>query len=109
MSINFYFKHQSCVSCGHGKEDLHIGKSSGGYAFGLHIYPSLNICTLEDWLMYMRIFPGKIFDGYGFERSLEELIDTITRRPLEWQHRPEEYLRVVNGPGTYDYLDFDFC
>ena len=42
-------------------EELHIGKSSFGWYFGLQIYPQHNINTLEDWKKLFNEKDVKIF------------------------------------------------
>ena len=54
MSINYYhYEEQSapCPTCGHKKKikRLHIGKSSYGWAFSLHIIPHEGLNSLDDW------------------------------------------------------------
>ena len=56
MSTNYYLHKPSttqCNHCGHDPESenniIHIGKSSHGWCFALHVYPELDINTLEDW------------------------------------------------------------
>ena len=41
MGTNYYFEDSSevCECCGRGAESLHIGKSSGGWCFSLHVMP----------------------------------------------------------------------
>ena len=54
MGTNFYLHQKNkarCPTCGHDPEDepLHIGKSSFGWRFSLHIIPEKNIMDLYDW------------------------------------------------------------
>lgn len=46
MGTNFYFYENPEIN----EEDaLHIGKSSAGWCFSLHIIPELGIRDLSDW------------------------------------------------------------
>lgn len=50
MGTNYYLHTKpDCECCGRGFEPLHIGKSSGGWCFSLHVMPEDNINTLDDW------------------------------------------------------------
>jgi hypothetical protein len=82
---------------------LHIGKSSGGWCFSLHIIPELGINDLDDWI---RVFiePDRIIINEYRERiDLTEIMRIITAR--RW-HRPEgsgwtpeDYKRNFAEPG----------
>lgn len=72
--------------------ELHIGKSSCGWHFGLCIYPELNIYSMDDWLREFN--DSKIFDEYNREISKDEMFETITnRKNKSWEDfkTDEEY------------------
>jgi hypothetical protein len=46
MGTNYYLRLHACPSCGHSAAELHIGKSSAGWYFGLRVYP-LRIVSRE--------------------------------------------------------------
>jgi len=76
MGVNFYHydaeTEEPCIG------QSHIGKSSVGWCFALHVYPG-EIDTLEDWLK--RLYGnGYIQDDYGDEITLDALIKLITKR-----------------------------
>jgi len=48
MSTNYYLHAPACSHCGHAKEPLHLGKTSLGWCFGLHIYPEKLLFDWED-------------------------------------------------------------
>jgi len=48
MGTNFYLHAPACSHCGHAEEPLHLGKSSAGWCFGLHIYPDKLLCDWQD-------------------------------------------------------------
>lgn len=78
MGTNYYVKHPKCERCGHQPDDLHIGKSSAGWCFALHVYPEKGIYDLPDW---KREWAGKpIADEYGKRVSKTEMLRTITKR-----------------------------
>lgn len=60
--------------------ELHIGKSSYGWHFGLCIYPELGINSLQDWEKLFSSKKNVIVDEYGRTITKEEMLDTITNR-----------------------------
>ena len=114
-----------------GTEDcIHIGKSSMGWCFSLHVVPELGINTLEEWIR-MFIDPDRVIvDEYRQTVSFLDMIGIITQRsrpqPNGWdaqtmarnhaepgpnnlvRHRREYTERgrgcVRHGEGTYDYI-----
>lgn len=107
---------------------LHIGKRSGGWTFGFHIYPSLGINLYSDWKV---IFPyGQIKDEYGnphteyeFDKIIQEIGSSLWDKTKDRNNDmpyasldPEYnlYRRNVgeycagHGDGPYDYILGDF-
>ena len=83
MGTNYYFRKpltNHCEHCGRSDppEELHIGKSSAGWCFSLHVHPEQDICSLADW---ETIWPtGAIFNEYREELSPSEMLRVITDR-----------------------------
>ncbi len=123
MGTNYYLKQL-------GAENLHIGKSSAGWCFALHVYPEKGINTLDDWMdLFYGSFSG-IEDEYGHWVTPAEMLEQIVAR--SWSpatsyspefHRinyselgPNGLLRckvdgvhcIGHGKGTYDYIIGDF-
>lgn len=121
MGTNYYLiqgKEKKCEHCGSilsAPEELHIGKSSLGWAFALHAYPERNIVSLEDWTKLFNAPNTEIRNEYGRTVPPEEMLECITdrrkhsERRLE-RHRSHEYGgRVDVAEGVdYDILYFDF-
>lgn len=136
MGTNYYLETQPpCPTCGREYESRHIGKSSAGWCFALHVYPEESTMNLEDWKQDWR---GKqIVDEYGRKLTPDEMLAVITDRhwlrrdePLgykDWAefHRinhseegPNGLLRhrigdlqsgcVAHGEGTWDYIVGEF-
>lgn len=129
MGTNYYwYEKDGCSACGRDFEPLHIGKSSGGWCFSLHVYPDKDINTLKDWQLKYRA-SGIIKDEYGDIISSEEIDKIITNRvyPHSRQHMeecgfdfdtncaepgPNNLARykidsrhcIGHGEGTWDYL-----
>lgn len=51
MSTNYYLQQD--------EKQIHIGKSSVGWCFGLHVYPDQNINDLKDWIELFKKYPIK--------------------------------------------------
>ena len=65
---------------GEGDAVLHIGKSSGGWCFSLHIIPERGINDLWDWLD-MFLDPDRIIiNEYRDNIPISDMMRTITQR-----------------------------
>lgn len=96
--------------------ELHIGKSSCGWHFGLCIYPEFNINSLEDWLK--EFDENEIKDEYDKIVSKQDMFETITNRKHKgWEDfaTQEEYeksqLEIQNGWNSHfnypSYITYD--
>jgi hypothetical protein len=117
-----------------GTEDcIHIGKSSGGWCFSLHVVPEFGINTYEDWVR-MFIDPDRIIiDEYREVVSFVDMIRIITARGRSsarvwddefmqknyaapgpnglYRHsldHERQYGCVGHGEGTWDYITGEF-
>lgn len=134
MSTNYYLKEaapQTCKTCGHTPEvkELHIGKSSVGWCFSLHVIPEEGINSLADWQKRWAAEGVRIEDEYGDALSADEMLKCITnrKRPVR-ENFSKKFLEqnsaiqgpnylvrskldsrcVGHGAGTYDYIVGDF-
>lgn len=85
MGTNFYWyakEHAPCSHCGRAEESerLHIGKSSAGWCFSLHVIPDSGINSLEDWRDRFAVDGSKIRDEYGEEIAPNDMLARITNR-----------------------------
>ena len=132
MSTNYYLHTTPCSCCGRDDPALHIGKSSGGWCFSLHV--TEEITSLEDWKQEFK--NGVIKDEYDRVLTHEEILAVITER--SWPNRsfsgwpyktasefyeknyaepgPNNLLRhklggscVGHGEGTWDLISSEFC
>jgi hypothetical protein len=126
MGTNAYWVPKPCESCGRGDEELHIGKSSAGWCYSLHVHPERGIHDLPDW---ERLWaqPGSVIrDEYREVISAEEMRRWITERGTHGQLAPltDHWLRqndaivgpnnlarhridqhcIGHGAGTYDLI-----
>jgi hypothetical protein len=122
MGTNFYLKKLSvCPHCGNElsspesepAEGLHIGKSSAGWCFSLHVYPDgkgeHQIKDLPDWIPLFEKYG--VIDEYGRERTVTEMVDVITKRshPKGLNRHVAEQGRCLGpGEGTWDLLIGEF-
>ena len=80
MGTNYYVHDDEtrCPYCGRGRDRLHIGKSSFGWCFSLHVIPEKHLNSLEDWLRFLK---GKqIKTEYGDTITATEMEDIIINR-----------------------------
>lgn len=115
--------------------NLHIGKSSGGWCFALHIMDAgetghVPLQDITAWAMYLRT-PGVVIrDEYHAVVSYDEMFDIITNRSCQqaptWNIRtfkqncaelgPNNLVRCVvglggcesHGDGTWDNIRGEF-
>jgi hypothetical protein len=90
MSTNFYLQKGACSHCGHTPEATHLGLSSGGWCFGLHVYPECGIHDLADVVRWLKDKLGylkqpaqdwpKIVDENGQVHTLGSFLETVTKR-----------------------------
>ena len=134
MGTNYYAERAAGEACSHcGRSDvaerLHIGKSSAGWCFSLHVIPERGLNSLEEWKEYLRQPNITIEDEYGRRHTLSELLDRITNRAQAVRSAPNaQFMRENNavpgpsglvrnkidrycighGEGTWDLLTGEF-
>lgn len=79
MGTNYYHVKNECSHCGRGDERVHIGKSSIGWPFSVHVIPEANIANWQDWYDLLKI-QGRIVDEYGRDTSLSELNEIVLNK-----------------------------
>lgn len=113
MGTNYYwYEKKPCKECKRPFEGIHIGKSSWGWNFGLHVIPG-KIKNIEDW-MYLWT-TGEIRDEYGKKIKVEEMIKIITNRKkyrkkgFDLMKHPivAGYADGTGGP-TWDHITGEF-
>lgn len=105
MGTNYYLKKDVCPVCGAAKEIMHIGKSSMGWCFGLHVYPfpEEGPMSLLGWEILWENSRTVIEDEYGKEIEPEEMYRIITeRRRTQERELPQEWYEQNHAePGPY--------
>lgn len=128
MGTNYYLMRDECPTCGHPKEKLHIGKSSGGWCFTLHVDSYNGINDLPDWEKLWSDPKDAIRDEYGEVVSPQLMRAIITERKGSgfgpddmWYRRNHAepgpnglvrykvgYFCLAHGAGTWDLVVGDF-
>ena len=100
MGTNYYYNPKVCKECGHIDEGIHIGKSSAGWCFALHVAPEggwdtkdIPIANLEDWKKLFYSDDAKIEDEYGDLITPDEMMSVITKR--SWDSKEEHKLSYL--------------
>lgn len=139
MGTNYYLYRNTCKHCGRCDEHdkLHVGKSSGGWCFGLHVFDDIK--TLDDWKPLLEDPENEIRDEYGVKVEPAELLKIIARegwddrylnrkvpfgydswesfnRSSHCEPGPRGLVRaqvdgrhcVGHGPGAWDYITGEF-
>ena len=108
MGTNYYWHPKGyCDACERPKGDgVHIGKSSAGWVFALHVYPSpiysddvpddVRIGSLDDWRALFGKPGGVIVNEYGDLVTADAMVKTITERT--WPGAPDMDPFVQSGP-----------
>jgi hypothetical protein len=131
MGTNYYCENSTDRAAYDGMTeltDLHIGKSSAGWCFMLHVIPELGLNSLEDWKKLLNQDTWNVRDEYG-NPSLD-IEEIITKRawervgPLDPDFHRHNYSEagpnglvrfrldapgcVGHGEGTWDLIEGDF-
>lgn len=95
MGTNYYLieRKNICPTCGRADEkELHIGKSSAGWCFSLHVIPEEGLNNLADW--EKRFFLDgitEIKNEYHELVSKKEMLSIIADRSWKEQESPYGY------------------
>jgi hypothetical protein len=116
MSINYYLqKKPNLMERLAGVEDnfLHIGKSSGGWCFSLHVGDGSDNLprSLKEWYKLFRRNHNTIRDEYSRVLTPDEMLAVICKRscgpfkfrPYEWYKTEEEFFEknsALKGPNN---------
>lgn len=112
------------------EETLHIGKSSGGWCFALHVIPENGLNTLVDWKKALFNLDNAITNEYGDTIFSQEMLKTIIDRAWSSPRALSADFHALNysepgpnglvrckvdgvhcighGEGTWDYVTGDF-
>ena len=92
MGTNFYLHEQSpCPTCGREYDRLHIGKSSAGWCFALHVDPDAGIHDLPDWEARWAKPGAVILDEYDRLLSPSDMRLIVMARARMGSETPEDW------------------
>ncbi len=109
MGTNYYVEQQKCETCGHQPNDIHLGKSSGGWQFSFQYNGGQyykNIKEMKAWLK-----DKTITDEYGAKVTPKQFWDLVKRKQVpENSNHAELYPEagremVIDG---YSFSDVEF-
>ena len=105
MGTNYYWHQKSapCHACGHDEAKvIHIGKSSFGWVFMLHVDPEEGLNTLEDWQHLWKESGSRILSEYGTLIPIDQMNDIILDRKntttAPWNHNRMQDNGAIPGP-----------
>lgn len=126
MGTNYYmYQKPDCPCCNRPYEPLHIGKSSAGWCFSLHVMPEEGINDLQDWRELWNRQGAFIRDEYDEVIPVDEMVKIITERSWERirgdkfdykrnqaipgpnnlaRHKVDGVHCIANGEGTWDCI-----
>lgn len=98
MGTNYYLLRDKCKCCGRA-EKLHIGKSSGGWCFGLHVKdPNTDEDLPANLMEWEELFKNNdIMDEYGKSITKEEMMEIITDREFHGNHAHDPRFYIENA------------
>lgn len=111
MGTNYYVETECCPACKRPGAKLHIGKSSAGWCFALHVDADEGINSLEDWQHIWSAPGSRIVDEYGREHTAEDMLRTITQRVWKGEtpkRQTDTRFCVGHGSETYDLVVGEF-
>jgi len=137
MGTNYYLHEKPpCEGCDRPYEQKHIGKSSVGWCFSLHVIPEEGVNDLDDWERLWSAPGAYIVDEYGKRVTVDEMRVAIMARTREenwekapWGYSSRDHFHSVNhsergpvgllrhkvgphclkhGAGTWDCIPGDF-
>lgn len=131
MGMNyFWYEKPQCPHCGREFPPIHIGKSSHGWTFGLHVDPYLGINSLEDWKARFAVKGSYIKNEGGEVVTPSWMLQEITQRAFPAareitpdflrnnnavlgpnglvRHRVDNYHCIGHGKGTWDLMAGEF-
>lgn len=79
MGTNYYYHHdRPCKECGRFFDETHIGKSSWGWCFALHVTDEIR--NLDDWKKLFAV-PGSVIQNEECDTiAVEDMLSIITER-----------------------------
>lgn len=84
MGTNYYLRTAPIIPLGHLAEEVHLGKSSYGWTFALHVLPECGIHDLSDMTTWLdKKLENKrsvIVNEYGERLTLLQFLEVVAKR-----------------------------
>lgn len=115
MGTNYYLSSEPCPHCGRRQPVRHIGKSSAGWCFALHVYQDEGIKDLADWDVLFSQEGAVISSDHGVTLTRDQMIAVITERKWErdayWTTEKYRENCAQRGPNglTRSIVDYVLC
>lgn len=93
MGTSYYlFEKEPCKCCGRDFPAKHIGKSSVGWVFALHVIPEENINDIDDWVKLWSQPKAIIKDEYDRVITAHRMLEIIKNRNHAeyWDNKPQK-------------------
>lgn len=103
MGTNYYTLTDPCKHCSRGEEEIHLGKSSGGWKFLFRLNQDYykNVKELKKFLK------GKLIkDEYGEVVSHKEFWELVEFKQKHHKDHNDGHCIMIDG---YRFLSSDFC
>ena len=97
MGTNYYLEEDVCCECDKPNKRLHIGKSSGGWCFSLHVIPEEGLTDFDTWFVrWMKEHHrSRIVDEYGGLVTAGEMYAIVKNR--SWARQtPDQFDYAAN-------------
>lgn len=107
MGTNYYLRMNICPHCGR-YDEVHLGKSSGGWRFMFHGYRDkddpIKLTNLVNLFKILNTEGIRIFDEYGEEETRQEFLDFVNQKQSEKSQFPS----LGTDRGEIDENGFEF-
>ena len=97
MGTNYYARFNICECCGR-LDELHLGKSSAGWAFSFRAHEKPKLHSYKDILQWLQNKKAVIVNEYGKEITLPEFRDVV-------ENRSYKALNFIEENPSYGFLD----
>lgn len=89
MGTNYFLHSQQCPHCGVERKDkMHLGKSSAGWCFSLHVYPELELNNWFDMWEYISFCTEE--EGYEIKDEYGDAIDSDLFFIIVWDRHSKQ-------------------
>lgn len=106
MSTNYYYTWQNNgVST-----KIHIGKRTAGWVFLFRAYPDQELKSFAQWLHFMALNDGTIFDEYGSVVDFVDFCKIVYDQKKEKKHKEAAFKAKTGDYSFYeDDAGYEFC